>query len=107
MKDARRCRWKAVECLLTAKNCDHHYRNLTIAIAASWHALARQAEAMDELIESWNKEDSAAFATTTPRRIFYAARRPLPKWRSLSRISGDEAQFGQGGQLVCDDRSMS
>jgi hypothetical protein len=106
MNHARRYRWEAVECLLAAKNCDPHYRNLTTAIAASWHALARQAEATDELIESWNKEDSAAFAAATPRRILYAARRPLPKWRSLSRISGDEAQFGQDGQLVCDDRSM-
>jgi hypothetical protein len=74
MNDARRCRWNAVECLLAAKNCDPHYGNLTIAIAASWHALARQAEATDELIESWNKEDSAAFAAATPRPVFFAAR---------------------------------
>jgi hypothetical protein len=100
MNDARRYRWNAVECLWAAKNCDPHYRNLTTAIAASWHALARQAEATDELIESWNKEDSAAFAATTPRRVFFAARRPLPKWLSLSRIYGEEAQVEQGGQLV-------
>ena len=62
MDDARRFRVYAAECLLAAKDCDPHYRNLTTAIAASWHALARQAEATDALIESWNKEDSAAFA---------------------------------------------
>jgi hypothetical protein len=107
MNEARRFRMNAAECLLAAKTCEPAYRGLILAVATSWHSLARQAEATDALIESWNKEDSAAFATTTPRRIFYAARRPLPKWRSLSRISGDEAQFGQGGQLVYDDRSMS
>jgi hypothetical protein len=54
MNQTRRYRWKAVECLLAAKNCDLHYRNLTLAIAASWHALARQDEAIDELLASWS-----------------------------------------------------
>jgi hypothetical protein len=54
MNDARRYRWNAVECLLAAKYCHPHYRGLTVAIAASWQALAQQAEATDELLVSWS-----------------------------------------------------
>ena len=53
MNDARRYRGNAVDCLLTAKACSD-YRNILVSIAATWHALARQDEAMDMLLESWS-----------------------------------------------------
>jgi hypothetical protein len=62
MNDARRYRMNAAECLLVAKTCEPPYRGFILAVATSWHALARQDEAMDELIASWRKTDAAAFA---------------------------------------------
>ena len=61
MNDARRFRMNAAECLLAAKTCEPPDRGLVLAVATSWHALARQDEAMDELVATWNKAD-AAFA---------------------------------------------
>jgi hypothetical protein len=40
--------------LLAAKTCEPPYRGLILAVATSWHALARQDEAMDELLASWS-----------------------------------------------------
>jgi hypothetical protein len=62
MNDARRFRMNAAECLLAAKTCEQPYRGLTLVIATSWHALARQTEAEDELIATWSTADAAAFA---------------------------------------------
>jgi hypothetical protein len=55
MNDARRFRMNAAECLLAAKTCEPPYRGLIVAVATSWYALARQDEAMDELIATWSK----------------------------------------------------
>jgi hypothetical protein len=62
MNDARRYRVNAAECLSAAETCGLHYRGLTLDIATSWLALARQAEAEDELVASWGKANAAAFA---------------------------------------------
>jgi hypothetical protein len=62
MNDARRFRMNAAECLLAAKTCEPHYRGLILAVATSWHALARQDEAIDELVATWSKADAAVFA---------------------------------------------
>jgi hypothetical protein len=62
MNDARRYRMNAAECLMAAETCEPPYRGLILAVATSWHALARQDEAMDELIASWSKADAMAFA---------------------------------------------
>jgi hypothetical protein len=62
MNDARRFRMNSAECLLAAKTCEPPYRGLILAVATSWHALARQDEAMDELVATWSKADTAAFA---------------------------------------------
>jgi glucose/arabinose dehydrogenase len=69
MNDARRFRMNAAECLLAAKTCEPPYRGLILAVATSWHALARQDEAIDELIESWSMADSAALVATVPRKV--------------------------------------
>ena len=84
MDDARRYRMNAAECLSAANRCEPPYRGLILAVATTWHALARQDEAMDELLAIWSKADAAAFAAVIPRRIFYGALKPLPKWRSLT-----------------------
>jgi hypothetical protein len=62
MNDARRYRLNAAECLSAAKTCEPPYRGVTLDMATSWLALARQTEAEDELIAIWNKADAAAFA---------------------------------------------
>jgi hypothetical protein len=84
MSDARRYRMNAAECLLAAKTCEPPYRGFILAVATSWHALARHDEAMDELVATWTKADAAAFAAAIPRRVLYGSLKPLPKWRSLT-----------------------
>ena len=62
MNDAQRYRMNAAECLSAAERCEPLYRGLTLAIATSWLSLARQQEAMDELLAIW----SEASADTAP-----------------------------------------
>ena len=59
MNDARRYRMNAVECLSAAKRCEPPYRGLILAVATTWHALARQDEAIAELLAIWNEADAA------------------------------------------------
>jgi hypothetical protein len=73
MNDARRYRVNAAECLSAAKTCGLHYRGLTLDIANSWLALARQAEAEDELVASWGSQcRGVRSGNPTPRLIEYA-----------------------------------
>jgi hypothetical protein len=60
MNDAQRYRMNAAECILAGERCGPAYRDLTFAIAESWLSLARQQEAMDELLVIWSKAQSAA-----------------------------------------------
>jgi hypothetical protein len=60
MNDAQRYRMNASECLSAAERCGPAYRDLTLAIAESWLALARQQEAMDGLLTIWSTAQSAA-----------------------------------------------
>ena len=59
MNDAQRYRMNAVECLSAAERCEPSYRGLTLATATSWLSLARQQEAMDELLAIWSNAQSA------------------------------------------------
>jgi hypothetical protein len=45
---------KAVECLLAAQGCSRYYREIHLSLAAIWLSLARQDEAMDNLLASRN-----------------------------------------------------
>ncbi len=55
MPDSRRCRDRATECLLAAQEaCEPYYRKLELSMAVSWLALARQDEAMDNLLAGWD-----------------------------------------------------
>jgi hypothetical protein len=53
MHDSRRYRDNAAECLLAAQApCQPYHRKLRLSMAASWLSLARQDEAMDDLLAS-------------------------------------------------------
>ena len=55
MHDSRRYRDSAAECLLAAQQaCQPYYRKLHLSMAASWLSLARQDEAIDNLVASWD-----------------------------------------------------
>ena len=55
MHDSQRCRDSAAECLLAAEEaCQPYYRKLHLSMAASWLSLARQGEAIDNLLASWD-----------------------------------------------------
>jgi hypothetical protein len=64
VNDAQRYRMNAVECLSAAAQCEPAYRGLTLAIAEAWLSLARQQEALDQLLVIW----SEASAFTGPHR---------------------------------------
>jgi hypothetical protein len=59
MRDSRRYRMNAAECLLAAKTCQPPFRGLILAVATSWQALARQDVAVDELLALWGCPDFA------------------------------------------------
>jgi hypothetical protein len=55
MHNSRRYRDSAAECLLAAQEeCQPYYRKLHLSMAASWLSLARQDEAIDNLLASWD-----------------------------------------------------
>jgi hypothetical protein len=63
--DGQRYRVNAAECLSAAERCGRDYRDLTLAIAASWLSLARQQKAMDELLVNWSEARSATLTAPT------------------------------------------
>jgi hypothetical protein len=55
MHDSQRYRHNAAQCLLAARDaCQPHSRKLRLSMAHSWLSLARQDEAMDNLLASWD-----------------------------------------------------
>jgi hypothetical protein len=55
MNDSRRYRSNAADCLLAAKDAQRPGdRQLRLSMANSWLSLARQDEAMDNLLASWD-----------------------------------------------------
>jgi hypothetical protein len=77
MDDAQRYRMNAAECILAGERCGPAYRDLTFALAESWLSLARQQEAMDELLVIWSKAHSATLAAPS-RQSFHARSSPAP-----------------------------
>jgi hypothetical protein len=58
MHDSQRYRDRATECLLAAQEGrEPYYRKLELSMAVSWIALARQDEAMDDLLASWDEAE--------------------------------------------------
>jgi hypothetical protein len=68
MNDAQRYRMNAAECLSAAERCGPAYRDLTLAIAASWLSLARHQEAMDGLLAIWTEAHSGELSEVTDPR---------------------------------------
>jgi hypothetical protein len=58
MKDVQRYRINAARCLSAAERYELPYRGLTLTVAASWLSLARQQEAMVELLAIWTEAGS-------------------------------------------------
>ena len=55
MHDSQRYRYNAAECLLAAEDASQPYcRRLRLSMASSWLSLARQDEAIDNLLTSWD-----------------------------------------------------
>ena len=60
MHDSQRYRDNAAQCLLAAQAaCQPHSRKLRLSMAHSWLSLARQDEAMDNLLASWDTDAPA------------------------------------------------
>jgi hypothetical protein len=61
MHDSARYRDMAAKCLRTAQEAHQpHYRKLHLSMAVSWLSLARQDEAMDGLLASWDTAEAPA-----------------------------------------------
>jgi hypothetical protein len=81
--DVQRYRMNAAECLSAAERSGPDYRGLKLAIAGAWLSLARQQEAMDELLAIWSKARPTTLAAPSLRPFQYPAR---------SRVTGIRAE---------------
>ena len=55
MHDSKRYRSNAADCLIAAQDaCQPGNRGIRLSMAISWLSLARQDEAMDDLLASWD-----------------------------------------------------
>jgi hypothetical protein len=83
MNDAQRYRLNAAECLSAAERCELPYRGLTLAVAEAWLSLARQQEAMDELLAIWSEASADTLAESRPQSFilstFTIPHSPLPQ----------------------------
>jgi hypothetical protein len=85
----RRYRMNAAECILTGERCGPAYRDLTFALPKSWLSLARQQEAMDELLVIWSNAGSAMSAESSRRLSSRPA--PTANYNSRSRLGCNQA----------------
>jgi hypothetical protein len=78
MHDSRRYPDNAAACLLAAQDCEPYYRKLHLSMAASWLSLARQDEAIDNLLASRDmaapvKTDGVEAAPVSETRLSWAS----------------------------------
>jgi hypothetical protein len=71
MNDAQRYRMNAAECISAAERCDSTYRDLTFDVAEAWLSLARQQQAIDELLGIWGKALSATSMVPSQQSLQY------------------------------------
>jgi hypothetical protein len=71
MNDAQRYRLNAAECIFAGARRGPAYRDLTFALAEAWMSLARQREAMDELLVIWSNAGSATSAAPSRQSFQY------------------------------------
>jgi hypothetical protein len=62
-------RMNAAECLSAAERCEPTYRDLTLAVAEAWLSLARQQQAIDELLGIWGTALSDTSAVSSQRSL--------------------------------------
>jgi hypothetical protein len=79
MSEAQRYRMNAAECLSAVERCGPAYRVITLAIAATWLALARHQEAIDELLATWS-----TVQYTAPTRLPYQYLRDPARGRIIA-----------------------
>jgi hypothetical protein len=99
MNDAQRYRMNAAECLSAAERCElpyrgltlTPYRGLTLTIAEAWLSLARQQEAIDELLGIWGRARSATSTASSQQSFQYppdlhrlALPAPARRWDTVS-----------------------
>jgi hypothetical protein len=91
MDDAQRYRMNAAECLSAAERCELPYRRLTLAIAESWLSMARQQEAMDELLVIWSEASADTLAEWSPQSFILSTFSSLhsPTSRAGARVTRD------------------
>ena len=80
MHDSRRYRDSVAGCLLAAQDtCQPNHRNLHLFTAAAWLSLARQDEAMKEVLASWDapKVPEPRTASFNFQGVFGCFRTPL------------------------------
>jgi hypothetical protein len=71
MNDAQRYRMNAAECLSAAERCEPTYRDITFAVAEAWLSLARQQQAIDELLGIWGRALSATSTVSSQQSLQY------------------------------------
>jgi hypothetical protein len=98
MSDAQRYRMNAAECLSAAERCELPYRGLTLTIAEAWLSLARQQEAIDELLGIWGRARSATSTASSQQSFQY-----LPDLHRLALPAPARGQDTKSVQLGCDN----
>jgi hypothetical protein len=81
MYDAQRYRYNAADCLSEAHDaCQPDHRNLHLFTAAAWLSLARQDEATENVIASWNtpKVPEPRMSSLIFQGVLGCSRQPLP-----------------------------
>jgi hypothetical protein len=100
MNDAQRYRMNAAECLSAAERSEPTYRDLTFAIAEAWLSLARQQQAIDELVGIWGRALSTTSTVIKPAVSSISSRPsppPTPRARSPRRVG---SQLGCAGPMA-------
>ena len=103
MKDAQRYRGYAVDCLLAAKTRQFGYLNILVSIGATWHALARQDEAMDLLLASWSAPKHPS-APITPAAPWNLVARTVPHY--INEDKSDMRGIKSGWYAVDEDGNL-
>jgi hypothetical protein len=83
MNDVQRYRVNAEECLSAAERCEQPYRRPALAIAEAWLSLARNEEAMEELLAIWSKAGAPTPTASSPQSFILSTfTGPRPRFRS-------------------------
>jgi hypothetical protein len=65
MHDSQRYRDNAAECLSAAQDASQPYYRINVSMATSWLSLARQDEAVDNLLAGWGIKPTLVWGTAS------------------------------------------